>query len=91
MLRITSSSCVSNETLKLEGKLVEPWVAELLQTASDLLEQGLQIRLDLAAVSFVDTAGSSTARFNRPWCHHRALFWLCGRSPEAEFAILIQV
>jgi ABC-type transporter Mla MlaB component len=58
MLRITSTNCGSIQTLKLEGKLVEPWVAELLQTCSRLLEQGLQLRLDLAAVSFMDPAGT---------------------------------
>ncbi len=62
MLRITSSNHRSTETLKLEGKLVEPWVAELLQTSSSLLEQGLQIRLDLAAVSFVDAVGAQALR-----------------------------
>jgi hypothetical protein len=39
MLRITSSNHRFTETLKLEGKLVEPWVAELLQGTSRLLEQ----------------------------------------------------
>ncbi len=58
MLRITSASHRSTETLKLEGKLVAPWVAELLQTCSRLLEQGLQLRLDMAAVSFMDSEGT---------------------------------
>lgn len=42
---------------RLEGKLVEPWVREL----GDLVERELaaraNLRLDLAAVSFVDAAG----------------------------------
>ena len=62
MLRITSTNRQSTETLKLEGKLVEPWVAELIKTCSRLLEQGLQLRLDLAAVSFMDRAGTEALR-----------------------------
>jgi ABC-type transporter Mla MlaB component len=62
MLRITSMNHRSTETLKLEGKLVEPWVTELLQTCSQLLERGLELRLDLAAVSFVDPAGTQALR-----------------------------
>ena len=62
MLRITSTNRRSTETLKLEGKLVEPWLTELLQTCSQLLERGLELRLDLAAVSFVDPAGERALR-----------------------------
>jgi ABC-type transporter Mla MlaB component len=62
MLRITSTNRKSTETLKLEGKLVEPWVTELLQTCSQLFERGLELRLDLAAVTFVDPEGTKALR-----------------------------
>jgi ABC-type transporter Mla MlaB component len=54
MLRITRT----NQTLKLEGQLREPWVAELLN-ACDGNANG---RLDLASVTFVDDAGLALLR-----------------------------
>lgn len=62
MLRITSTRDVSTEILTLEGKLIEPWTAELLQACSHLLQQGQHVRLDLAAVLFVDSAGYDVLR-----------------------------
>jgi ABC-type transporter Mla MlaB component len=62
MLRITSNHDVPTEILTLEGKLVEPWAAELRQECSDLLQRGRHVRLDLAAVLFVDSAGYDALR-----------------------------
>jgi hypothetical protein len=57
MLRITQTTHVqAGDALKLEGKLVEPWVSEL----RDLVQQGGGTRchfLDVSSVSFIDEAG----------------------------------
>jgi hypothetical protein len=59
MLRITRSAGEgpAEETLKLEGKLVGPWVAALRETCG-----GSRPRLDLGAVEFVDAAGLALLR-----------------------------
>ena len=59
MLRITEVADGSPGTLlKLEGKLREPWVAELAQAVGRTVAEGHgPIRLDLSAVTFVDEAG----------------------------------
>jgi anti-anti-sigma regulatory factor len=63
MLRITRIlEPHSAPTLRLEGKLLEPWIEELLQECT---VQGLgpdAIRLDLSAVTFVDAAGATLLR-----------------------------
>jgi anti-anti-sigma regulatory factor len=43
--------------LKLEGKLLEPWVGELIQVCEQPAAGMNRIRLDLSAVTFVDEAG----------------------------------
>jgi anti-anti-sigma regulatory factor len=58
--RITASD--GAEILKLEGKLLEPWVAELLHASAQSLAQSVRICLDLGAVSFVDAAGARALR-----------------------------
>ena len=60
MLRITwidAEGSDSNRTLKLEGKILGPWVDELGRACevSGLPQHCL--RLDLAAVTFVDSIG----------------------------------
>jgi ABC-type transporter Mla MlaB component len=47
----------STRTLKLEGKLKGPWVKELQTAYAKAQSPPTRVRLDLAAVSFVDTAG----------------------------------
>jgi ABC-type transporter Mla MlaB component len=47
-------------TLRLEGRLVQPWVDELFKTwlqLAERLRQGVGIQADLDAVSFVDESG----------------------------------
>ncbi len=61
MLRITRSAHFDGRTVKLEGKLLEPWVDEVRQlfVASD----GAPFpRLDLAGLAFVDAAGARLLR-----------------------------
>lgn len=58
MLRITA---ISNETsstmVRLEGKLLGPWVEEVRHTCAALSPKH-PLHLDLAAVTFVDAAGA---------------------------------
>src|SRR5262249_25226698 len=63
MLRITRvASSDSVPTLKVEGKLVGPWVEELRQVCTELTEAAGPLCLDLSAVSFVDAAGVRLVR-----------------------------
>ena len=61
MLRVTQANGDPGITLKLEGKLVEPWVSEVRQLLDDA-EQSVHHRLDLASVSYVDGAGVELLR-----------------------------
>ena len=46
-------------TLQLEGKLVGPWVDELSRACEELRTPPSCLRLNLAAVTFIDPAGIS--------------------------------
>ena len=62
MLRIHIEPGEREVTLRLEGKLVDPWVAELVRVWMDLAqgpEATKAIRVDLEEVSFVDARGRS--------------------------------
>ena len=58
MLKISQIG-VSNHsvTLKLEGRVVGPWVAELRRICEPLLAEDRALKLDLAEVSYVDAEG----------------------------------
>jgi ABC-type transporter Mla MlaB component len=58
MLRITQVNDVRGPQLKLEGKLLTPWVDELRSACEQLAQQTAQPRLDLAQLSYVDAAGA---------------------------------
>jgi ABC-type transporter Mla MlaB component len=58
MLRITQVHDVRGPQLKLEGKLLAPWIDELRSACDQLAQQTAQPRLDLAQVSYVDAAGA---------------------------------
>ena len=63
MLKITRSCDGSSDlTLKLEGKLLEPWVGEVLRVLAESNGHSNRIRLDLSAVTFVDSAGIQLLR-----------------------------
>jgi anti-anti-sigma regulatory factor len=62
MLRITRVASSDSPTLKVEGKLVGPWVEELRQVCTELTEAAGPLSLDLSAVSFVDAAGVRLVR-----------------------------
>ena len=58
MLKISQAGKANQTvTLKLEGRVVGPWVAEARETCEKLLSQGRTVRLNLAEVSFVDPDG----------------------------------
>jgi hypothetical protein len=59
MLKITRIGGENSAlTLKLEGKLLEPWVAELLKASTLANGFASRIRLDLADLMYVDKAGA---------------------------------
>jgi hypothetical protein len=59
MLRISTHE-VSDSTilLKLEGKMLEPWVEELERCAVACLANHSGLKLDLSALVFADAAGA---------------------------------
>jgi ABC-type transporter Mla MlaB component len=58
MLRIThTNDRDSVSTLRLEGKLLGPWVTELAWSCEEVLCSTDRLRLDLLAVTFVDGTG----------------------------------
>ncbi len=63
MLRITEmASTESVSTIKLEGKLLDPWVGEVRKACAAARVRSGRTRLDLAAVTFVDAAGVDLLR-----------------------------
>jgi ABC-type transporter Mla MlaB component len=59
MLRITRiDGQDSTQTFKLEGKLREPWVAEVLSVCTSGDGQSGRTWLDLSGLTFVDQAGA---------------------------------
>ena len=58
MLKISQSGKGNHSaTLKLEGRVVGPWVGELRQVCETVLAEGRVLKLDLADVTFADTDG----------------------------------
>ena len=49
-------------TIRLEGQVRGPWVAELRRSCEQLLAKGSRLLLDLADVSFVDMDGVALCR-----------------------------
>ena len=63
MLRITT---IENDNLptvlKLEGKLLEPWIGELHEACRLARERATTTTLDLTGLSFVDVPGTIALR-----------------------------
>lgn len=57
MLRITTTTANETNRLKLEGKLVGPWVAECRAACAAANARSARVALDLSGVTFVDAAG----------------------------------
>ena len=63
MLRITHSHGHDSVlTLRLEGKLLGPWVTELARSCNEVPSPPNRLRLDLSAVTFVDGPGVALLR-----------------------------
>jgi len=60
MLRMSEERRANQSlTLRLEGRLVGPWVDELRQICEPLLADETKLALDLAEVSFADEGGAA--------------------------------
>ena len=58
MLKISQNGKANHcITLKLEGRVVGPWVGELRQVCETHLSEGRVLKLDLADVTFADADG----------------------------------
>jgi hypothetical protein len=58
MLKISQSGKGNHSiTLKLEGRVVGPWVGELRRVCETLLTEGRALKLDLADMTFADADG----------------------------------
>lgn len=58
MLKISEGKPAKRSvSLRLEGRLIGPWVSELRQICEPLLGDNSQIELELAEVTFVDEQG----------------------------------
>lgn len=67
MLRITTlDDCERPAVLKLEGKLLEPWIEELAAACSRINAERGPATIDLSAVSYVDArAAEALCRWRR--------------------------
>ena len=52
----------STQTIKLEGKLLEPWLAEVLRVCRSRTGWSNRTSLDLSGLLFVDQAGATLLR-----------------------------
>ena len=58
MLKISQIGSANHSvTLRLEGRIVGPWVGEAREACERILEEGRKVKLNLAEVSFVDQDG----------------------------------
>jgi anti-anti-sigma regulatory factor len=58
MLKISQIGPANHSvTLKLEGRMVGPWVGEARETCEKILDEGRKLKLNLAEISFVDQDG----------------------------------
>jgi len=84
MLRITIDEAPAAVTLRLEGKLIGPWVEEVEQCWQRVITRLGQrtMLVDLSAVNFVDSAGKSL--LSRM---HLAGFRLAGSGAVASYLV----
>ena len=58
MLKISQVEPVNHvEVLRLEGRVVGPWVVELQKSCEAVLTEGRSLKLHLADLEFMDTQG----------------------------------
>ena len=57
MLKISEPSAPGATTLKLEGRLIGPWVEQLRETCETHLAQERRLQLDFTDVAYADRGG----------------------------------
>jgi len=58
MLRIESIEKSTGDcVLRLEGQVIGPWVAEIRRSCDQALAAGVELKLDLTDVTFIDRSG----------------------------------
>lgn len=63
MLRITRITGTHlNQTIRLEGKLLSPWIDEVRKACTSSTDPAGRTSLDLSALTFVDSAGEEMLR-----------------------------
>ena len=63
MLRLTRiASTHRTQTIKFEGKLLDPWVDEVSKACAAVPDPSSRINLDLSGLIFVDAAGERLLR-----------------------------
>lgn len=62
MLRISETAIGRQPLVKLEGKLLSPWVSEVLTVCNRLRASPTVPLLDLAGLTFVDGTGANLLR-----------------------------
>jgi anti-anti-sigma regulatory factor len=63
MLKIVSEDLDGSATgLKLEGRVIGPWVEELRRICDEILAKNSRLTIDLSDVSFIDLEGVRLCR-----------------------------
>jgi hypothetical protein len=62
MLKIVVEPGDGIGTVRAEGQMIGPWVAELRRSCEELVQAGVKPIVDLAGVSFVDRDGLDLLR-----------------------------
>ena len=62
MLKIVVVEAGNAATVRLEGKVIGPWVEEVRRACDRALARGAALTLDLTDVSFVDRDGAGLLR-----------------------------
>ena len=82
MLKISQiRSARQSVTLRLEGRIVGPWVDEAHETCERILAEGRAVNLNLAEVSFVDQDG---VRFLKNLVHRGGVLSGCSLFVEEQ-------
>jgi anti-anti-sigma regulatory factor len=63
MLKIVLTSTVNGRAvIRLEGRVIGPWVEEVRRSCDEVLKTGASVTLDCSEVSFVDREGVKLLR-----------------------------
>lgn len=57
MVKITQCKSELNTIIKIEGKLLSPWLGELRGVCDEAMAVSRNVHLDLASVNYADNAG----------------------------------